>query len=409
MRDTEFYSQVLGLSEPWAVTAVKLDLANNVVTLTVDFTDTQGRCPECDSPCSLYDHAPERRWRHLDTCQLQTFLVARVPRVHCRVHQVRTMRVPWAEPHGRFTLLFEHLVIQWLKETRSQTAVARRLAMSPEEVHHIMSRAVERGLKRRDEHPVRQLGLDEKSMKKGQCYITVLSDLEHEAVHEVVEGRTQESAESLLRGLTPLQQRTVTCVCLDMWPAYRQAVQALLPQADIVHDRFHVSGHLNAAVDQTRRAEQARLTGTERQAMKHSRYLFLRNFENLTEPQYARFDTAQKVAVKTAQAWTCKETFRRFWDQPSTAEAWRFLHDWVTSAKQYRLPSVTRVAQMIEKHAPGLVSFIKHRATNAIAENLNGQIQLLKATARGFRNFKSYRTNILFHFGKLAMNPLSSP
>jgi transposase len=408
MRDTELYQQILGLSSEWQVVGVKLSLDAGTVEVQVRHGGGPLRCPECDAEVAGYDKAPERRWRHLDTCQLQTLIRCRVPRVNCATHGVKTVAVPWAEPRGRFTLLFQALVIQWLQATRSQTAVAERLRMSLDEVHQIMARAVERGLARREESPMRQLGLDEKSMQRGHRYLTVLCDLEHGCVHDVVEGRQQAQAEVLLGGLSELQRRTVECACMDMWEPFRQAVRQVLPQARIVHDRFHISGHLNDAVDQTRRSEQRQLLAQGETALNRTRYLFLRNVENLTAAQFRRFAAAKLVAAKTAAAWEYKELFRGFWEQPTIQAGRTYLARWARDAKRQRLPALTKVAKMLLRHATGLLNYFHHRVTNAMAENLNGKVQHLKATARGFRAFAHYRTNILFHFGDLKLNPLES-
>jgi transposase len=318
------------------------------------------------------------------------------------------MAVPWAAPHGRFTLLFEWVCIQWLQTSMNQSAVARRLRMSFDQVHHIMARAVERGLARRESRPLRQLGLDEKSMRRGHKYLTVMTDIERGEVLDVAEDRERASAERLLDGLDASSRDAVECVCMDMWKPFRQAVSAKLPKAEVVHDRFHVSKHLNDAVDKTRRAEQRKLIEKAEGGLKRTRYLFLRNFESIRPDHLARFEAAKAVAVKTAAAWESKELFRGFWRQPTLAAARTFLARWYKRAKARRLPALTAVANMLVRHAQGLVNYARHKVTNSIAENLNGRIQHLKATARGFHSFAHYRTNILFHLAGLELSPLKS-
>jgi len=408
MQDKELYQRILGLEEPWEVKDIDLDIAGGQVVVQLVYAAARGQCPECGKWYAFYDHARQRRWRHLDTCQLRTEIRCRVPRVSCKKHGVKTLSVPWAEPHGRFTLMFEWLCVQWLKAARNQTQVARCLGLSLDEVHGIMRRAVDRGLARRDEYPVRQLGLDEKSMKRGHNYLTVLTDLENRHVFDVAEGRRQASAEALLDELTPLQRRTVDCVCMDMWGPFHAAVERRLPEADIVHDRFHVSKHLNDAVDKTRRAERKELEKRGEEGLKRAKYLFLKGFENLTTDQFERFERATRVARKTSAAWECKELFRAFWEQPGVLAARNFLAHWYKYAKAKKLPALRQVAAMLLRHAQGLVNFVNHRITNAVAENINGKIQQLKSIARGFRSFKHYRTNILFHFAGLDLNPLKT-
>ena len=84
MDDRELYRQILGVNEPWRVARVELERAAGEIHVFLDHDEqTRWRCPECDADCALYDHQPERRWRHLDTCQYRTILHAQPPRSDC--------------------------------------------------------------------------------------------------------------------------------------------------------------------------------------------------------------------------------------------------------------------------------------------------------------------------------------
>ena len=117
VRDTELYKHLLGLSEPWRVTKVELDVEGGRVDVWAEQPKGQRfPCPECGTECGVYDHSDERVWRHLDSCQFRTFLHCRPPRVRCTEHGVKQVRLPWAEPHSRFTMLFERLAIDVLRD-----------------------------------------------------------------------------------------------------------------------------------------------------------------------------------------------------------------------------------------------------------------------------------------------------
>ena len=160
--DRDLYGQILGIKTPWRVDKVELKLAAGEVHVHLAHeAGVDWSCPECGTACALYDHQPERKWRHLDTCQFQTILHAEPPRVDCSEHGARTVRLPWAEPNSRFTVLFEALAIQWMKVS-SQKAVADQLGLSWDEIHAIQQRAVSRGRERRKAENVQKLGIDEK-------------------------------------------------------------------------------------------------------------------------------------------------------------------------------------------------------------------------------------------------------
>ena len=69
------------------------------------------RCPRCEREIAVFDHAAERRWRHLGTCQFLTYLVSRPPRVDCPAHGKLQANLPSAEAGSRITAMFEALAI----------------------------------------------------------------------------------------------------------------------------------------------------------------------------------------------------------------------------------------------------------------------------------------------------------
>ena len=121
MRDTELYQNLLGIVSPWTVDSVTMDVETQRVDVTVSHPPRiLFSCPECGTESPVFDHAEERVWRHLDSCQFFSYLHARVPRIACAAHGVRQVSVPWAEARGRFTKLFERLAIDVLTVNRSR-------------------------------------------------------------------------------------------------------------------------------------------------------------------------------------------------------------------------------------------------------------------------------------------------
>jgi transposase len=412
VKDTQLYSQLLGLCAPWEVSRVDLKVDDQEVRVYVNAASgTQWQCPECGKVCPLYDWREERSWRHLDSCGFTTWLVARLPRVECGEHGVKSVEAPWSSPNSRFTLSFECFALSVLQATKVQGRAAALLRLSPAQVHDLMGRAVKRGLARRDRTKVMaSLSLDEKSMKRGHSYITVLGDIDGRRILEVSQERTQDSAIQLLRmALTPVQREGVRAVAMDFWKAFMGACAEVLPSADRVHDRFHVTQYLNKAVDLTRRSEHRRLSQKGQSLLTKTKYLWLKHPDNLTPRQQATFDALENQELMTAKVWAFKETFRDFFDLPSVGQGARFLTQWIETATALNNLHLTDVAGMFERHRDGLLAYLKHRITNGLAECFNSHIQEVKAVARGFRKFENFRIAILFFLGKLEMNPHTSP
>lgn len=369
---------------------------------------TRPPCPECGAACPIYDHQP-RRWRHLDTCQLQTILVADVPRVNCREHGVLQVRLPWAEPGSRFTALFEALVIDWLQQA-SLRAVSTRLRLSWNAVDTIQQRAVARGLKRRETFSARRIGIDETSFQKRHEYVTVVSDLLESKVLFVADDRKTDSLSPFYESLSAVQRQGVECVAMDMWQPYINATLAAIPDAQtkIAFDRFHVAGCLNKAVDDVRKKEHRELRGAGSDRLKGTKYQWLmgsdRRRELRTEVRRA-FNRLVGSALKTARAWALKETAKGLWNYRSRAWAEKAWKIWITRALRSRLEPIRKAARTIREHLWGILNAVLLAASNATAESLNARIQKIKAQACGFRNRDRFRTAILFHLGGLDLYP----
>lgn len=401
----EHYRLLLGLDAAWEVSDVSLSLEEKRVDILLTHTGGPVTCPECAAECSIADHAPERTWRHLDTMQFETRLRARVPRANCKTCGVKTTTVPWAGKHSRFTLLFEAMAIEVIRACGNVKAAAGLLRLDWDSVHRIMKRAVERGLERRKLETVPYVGIDEKSFGRGQSYISLLTDLSGSRVLEVVEGRTEEAANELWRAIPEEQRDNIRAVAMDMWQAYMNSAEANAEQAEIVHDRFHISKHLNEAVDKVRRQEHKSLKALRDDRLKGSKQLWLFNPENMSDDRWIEFEALKDQELKTSRAWAIKEHFRWFWEYRYAGNARKFFDRWYGWAIRSRLKPLRDVAKMLKRHLGNIVTYFRHRITNATTEGFNSRIQSIKSQARGFRAFRNYRIRILFYCGKLDLRP----
>src|SRR5271167_4994908 len=327
------YGMLLGIKSPWEVRDVKLDMAGRRVEIVLEWkVGNAVVCPECGKACTIADHAPERRWRHLDTMQFETLIRARVPRSRCQEHGVKTIAVPWAEPGSRFTLFFERFVLDVLLACRSLTQVRELLGLDWDAVQRIMDRAVRRGIKRRELDGLKHVGIDEKSFGSGQSYISLLADLEGSRVLEVMEGCDQATAEALWQSLPEEQRKAIEAVALDMAPAFIAASRAAVPQADLVHDKFHIAKHLNEAVDAVRRQEHKELLAQGDETLKHTRQLWLFNPMNFSAEQAANFESLKLSGLKVARAWAIKELWSQIWAYTYEGSARKFFKKWFSWA-----------------------------------------------------------------------------
>lgn len=255
------------------------------------------------------------------------------------------------------------------------------------------------------------MAVDEVSQRRGHRYLTIVSDREGGCVLHVEPGRKRASLEAFFGQLGESGCASIESVTMDMWPAYIQATEAHVPGAGekICFDKFHVAQHLGEAVDQVRRREHKRLTADGDDRLKGTRYHWLRHPQNVRDRDWnGRFAELRASTLKTARAWAIKEEAMQLWDYRSRTwahKAWRRWHGW---AIRSQLEPMKHVARMIKRHVHGIVNAAVLKASNALAESINGRIQRVKRMACGFRNTDRFQRAIYFHLGNLDLHPASA-
>jgi transposase len=232
MEDTQLYAMLLGIKFPWKISRVHVDMVLNRIDVWIEEAPgTKFPCAVCTQQAPVYDHAEEQVWRHLDTCQCQTYVHARLPRTTCSVDGVKQIRAPWADLRSQFTRLFEVRLIDTLKEC-DVTGVTRLSETTWDETWGVMMRAVTRGLARKEKRVPARIGIDEKSIGKGHNYESIVCDLDRGTVEYVVDDREQKSLESYYRQFTKEELSQIKGIAMDMWEPYVAATRAFVPEAD---------------------------------------------------------------------------------------------------------------------------------------------------------------------------------
>ena len=401
MRDIDLFQMALGLMPPWFVDRSEFDADEKRLDLYLDFS-RGGRftCPGCGRDgCAAYD-SEEKTWRHLNFFQHETYLHARIPRIECPECGVKRVSVPWGRTNSGFTLLFEAFIMALAKEM-PVNAIARLVNEHDTRLWRILHHYVETARSEQDYSDVEEFGVDETSSKRGHNYITTFVDMAKSKVLFATPGKdagTLTAFEEDLKahGGSPKQIKEVCC---DMSPAFISGIEDTFQDAEITFDKFHVMKIINDAVDQVRREEQK-----DHPELKKSRYVWLKNPENLTLKQQAVFEglNVKKLNLKTARAYQIKLNFQELYNQPKAlAEA--FLKKWYFWATHSRLQPIIDAAHTIKNHWHGVLRWFDSGISNGILEGINSLIQAAKAKARGFRSTKNLITVVYLIAGKLDM------
>ena len=210
---------------------------------------------------------------------------------------------------------------------------------------------------------VRYLGIDEIHLGSKKRYFTIVIDLEDGRILWAKPGR----GGAALQGFWPRLRRAKTqikAVATDMSAAYWSAVLDHLPDAALVFDKFHVIKLMNERLDDLRRQMVREAEGPFKQRIKGTRFLLLRNPENLSEEQIPKLDRALKLNEPLLLGWYLKEELRELWSQPSRRQMEAFLKDWCQKADQTTIGQMMKMAKTLRTHATGILAYARHPITS---------------------------------------------
>ena len=349
------------------------------------------RCGVCRQRCrKVHSVRKAREWRDLSMRKLPLKLRYRPRRVECPRCGLRVEDFPWAEPWARVTTALSNAVARLARELSWQ-GTARQYGLNWKSVATIVKRAVQYGLRHRKRPPVRVIGIDEVSRRKGQVYLTVVYDLERRVLLWVGDERTEEAVRPFFtKEMGPRRCRTLQVVCMDMWAAYTNLVREHAPNAQILFDRFHIVKHLNETVDAVRRDLWRRLTAKQRTTFKGTRWLLLKNPWNLTGNQKERLSTLVQWNTPLVRAWYLKEAFQLFWAYRQPWRAKQHLTKLIHSAMRSKLEPFKKFAQMLRSHLDGILAWTKARVSNGAVEGMNNKIKSISHRSFGFRTAENF-------------------
>ena len=403
MDGKELFQAALGLLPPWRVEGCCFDEKASRLDIHLNFPrGSSFKCPVCQTAGKVHDTL-EKTWRHLNFFQHETHLHARTPRVDCAQCGVHLVAVPWARPGSGFTLLFEALALV-LVQSMPVSAAARVVGEHDTLLWRIATHYVDQARAKEDFSGVGKVGVDETASRRGHKYVSIFVDVVRRKVLFATPGKDAATVAAFASDLKAHggAPEAVTEASADMSKAFSNGIAESLPNAKVTFDKFHVVKLVNDAVDEVRRLEQK--TTPE---LKKSRYVWLKNPENLTAGQWEKFDGLDVVNsnLKTARAYAIRLSFQELFNQPADL-AKPYLDKWYYWATHSRLAPMVRVARTIREHQDGILRWFTSGVNNGILEGINSLIQAAKAKARGYRSDKNLITMIYLIAGKLDLKVL---
>ena len=313
-------------------------------------------CSGCGRRSSRVRDQQDRTWQDLPWAALPVTVVYVRRRVRCRHCGIRTERIEFADPKARVTRRLQQLIgLDCQSMPTSHAAVRHGVSWGAARraEYAFLRRWDEQRPKRRP----RYIGLDEIHRGKRQQFCTVLSDIVHGEVIALCQERSEAVTTALLnQALTPQQRGRVQAVCTDMWWGYVNAVAAVLPQADVVFDKFHVLQHAGDALDEVRRREFFRGSAALRAVGRGKRWLLLRRWKTVRGSKRRELQELFAVNRRLFKAYVLREQLDRLWTYQTPQGVGNFLLGWLKALRWQRLPEMERLGAFLGKHLEGIAA-----------------------------------------------------
>jgi transposase len=359
-----------------------------LITLSED-PQIAARCGRCGEPCALVH---ERRWRRVrerDCFDRRVWLNVPVRRMDCHHCGARvTERIAWLPANARLTRRLWAWV-EALVQLLPIAHVARLTGLHWHTIKEIDRLRLEAKHGEFEAHGVRRLLMDEFALHKGHRYATVVMDAEAMRVLWVGEGRSREAIRPFFERLGEQGCRRIEAVAMDMNTAFDLEVRQHCPQAEVVYDLFHVVARFGREVIDRVRVDQANALRDQpaaRQVIKRSRWLLLRNRNNLNAAQGVRLDELLAANAPLATVYLLKTVLKDVWFAPSVAEGARRWRNWYRMAIDSGLAALIRFAKRLKPYLRGILASARFPMNTSILEGVNNRIKVIKRMAYGFRD-----------------------
>jgi transposase len=398
MDDKLLIQMALGITPPWYVKDINLDISKKRMDIYLDFTrGTKFPCPVCNKLCDLHD-TKEKVWRHLDFFHHETYIHARVPRTKCDGDYVKLVEVPWTRQNTGFTLFFEALIVAMSKEM-SVSSIAELINIHENSVWIILAHYVEEARSKMDLSKLDTIGVDEISVKKGHSYVTLFYDLKESRVIHIENGKKKSVFKNFREILSrKIDPDNIKYISMDMYPAFKGGARDYFPNAKIVYDKFHIVKMMNDAIDKVRRKEYQ----TNKELGK-TRFMWLKNPENLSDREIAKIRSIKDLDTETAKAYRFKLGLQRLWDIKNIEVAREYLDKWHYWGTHSNIKEIITLAKMIKRNSHGILESIKLGISNGVVEGLNNKIKTAFKRSYGLKTEKCRNTMIFLMAGKLRL------
>ena len=352
-------------------------------------------CHHCHTPAgTVHSNGHSRFIRDLNMAKAQVWLQVEYRKVWCdNCNGVRVEHLSFADASKRVTDRLAQYIHDLCKMLTVHD-VAEHLDLNPKTIKAIDKSFLQKSFGRTDCHDLRVLAIDEIALRKGHNYMTVVMDYFSGRVVWMGEGRSKETLDSFFAEMTNRRKEAIEAVAMDMWEPYINRVKHHCPNANIVFDFFHVVQAFGRVIDKVRRDEYLKANEQDRKVLKGSRYLLLKNEENLTEKQQSRLQDVLELNSTLSVLYVLKDYVKLVYYYSDRQKVKKILDDWCEMAGQIEHPSVKAFIKRLRFFEYGILNHADYPIGTSRLEGANNKIKVIKRKAYGFHDSEYFALKV---------------
>ena len=356
-------------------------------------------CSVCASRCDTIHAWAKRPIRDLNCGAAKVVIECRYRKVYCmNCGRILVEDLAFFEPYQRVSKRLAHFIHDLCKILTVQD-VARHYDLDWKTVKDIDKTFLEEEFGETDYEDLTILAVDEISIRKGHRYMTVVLDYLTGRVVWMGEGRRADTLMEFFEGMTEGQIQKLEAIAMDMWDPFIKAVKTKAPHVKIVFDLFHMVKEFNKVIDRVRIDEYTKASDSDRKVIKGSKYLLLKNPENIHKSEDKEHlkrllelnETISKVMI-------LKDTLKLIWDCDTREEARRQIDEWCVMAESVRHPAVSKFANRIRRYEYGILNHCEYPIHTSMLEGVNNKIKVIKRKAYGFHDNRYFSLKVIQAF-----------
>lgn len=346
-------------------------------------------CSSCQAQVRQVHSYHRRTIRDLNLFDARCFVTLSYRKLRCPSCGILVEALPLVDPYQRVSGRLATYVLE-LCRYMSIKEIAEHLGLDWKTVKEIHKRSLHQKYAHKELGCPRILVVDEISIRKRHRYLTIIADWESGRVLGVGKGRSAQSLQRFFASLSEQQRLGIEAVAMDMWDPYIKAVQHSCPQAKIVFDQFHIVAAYGRVIDTVRNLEYRNATDAGKAVLKGSKYLLLKNSENLADEERPRLRSLLELNQALSTAYILKEDLKRLWQYTYSRWAHKALVRWCMLAFQSGIEPLIGFAKTLTRYAYGIVNHCTYPIHTGRLEGINNKIKVIKRRAYGFHDIEYF-------------------